>query len=191
MAAKRSLTLASTGWDLMDRKRNILIREMMELMDRASELQGRIDSTFSQAYQSLQFANITLGICDHIAQAVPLDETVKIHYRSVMGVELPTVSLKSETPKIEYGFAETNSILDDAYTKFHAVKELIRELAEVEISIYRLAYAIKKTQKRANALKNIIIPNLTESCHFITEALEEKEREEFSRLKVLKKTGHA
>ena len=60
------------------------------------------------------------------------------------------------------------------------------ELAEVEGSVYRLAVAIKKTQKRANALNNIMIPKFTATIKFITEALEEKEREEFSRLKVIK-----
>ena len=60
-------------------------------------------------------------------------------------------------------------------------------MAEVEISIYRLAQAIKKAQKRANALKNIVIPDLDNTIRFITEALEEKEREEFVRLKVIKR----
>ena len=44
----------------------------------------------------------------------------------------------------------------------------------------------KKSQKRANALKNIVIPELEETIKFISESLEEKEREEFSRLKVIK-----
>ena len=59
-------------------------------------------------------------------------------------------------------------------------------LAEVENSIYRLAVAIKKTQSRANALKNIIIPRFTGVVKYITDSLEEKDREEFSRMKVIK-----
>ena len=57
----------------------------------------------------------------------------------------------------------------------------------VENSAYRLASNIKKTQKRANALKNITIPTYTERVKSITNALEEKEREEFTRLKVIKR----
>lgn len=57
----------------------------------------------------------------------------------------------------------------------------------MEISIYRLAEAIRKTQKRANALQNIVIPGYDSAIRFISEALEEKEREEFSRLKVIKR----
>ena len=186
MAAKRSRTLAATGYELMDRKRNILIREMMALMDTAKEVQSQIDTVFAEAYASLQTANIHLGICDRIAEAVEVDDTLTIQYRSVMGVELPHIPDQSPPPRPEYGFAVTSSALDDCYIKFHKVKDLVRRLAEVETSIYRLAVAIRKTQKRANALQNIVIPGFDQTIRFITDALEEKEREEFVRLKVIK-----
>ena len=64
--------------------------------------------------------------------------------------------------------------------------KIIKELAETENCIYRLAYAIKKAQKRANALQNIVIPGLDSEIARISDALEEKEREEFVRLKVVK-----
>lgn len=186
MAAKRSRALALTGYELMDRKRNILVREMMDLMDDASRLQSRIDTVFQDAYAALAQANIRLGVCDKIADAVELDGSVEIQWRSVMGVELPHIPDRSPPPRPEYGFASTSSALDDAYLKFHRVKALTREMAELETSIYRLAQAIKKTQKRANALKNIVIPGFDQTIRVITEALEEKEREEFVRLKVIK-----
>ena len=187
IAVKRTLTLAQLGFDLMDRKRNILIREMMGLIDTATALQSRIDVTFSEAYEALQSANITLGICRELADNVPVDSSVNLRFRSVMGVELPSVSAKSEFAGVPYGFAFTDSAFDRAVVCFVSVKKLISEMAEVETAIYRLAFAIKKTQKRANALQNIIIPTLSGNVKFITEALEEKEREEFVRLKVLKR----
>lgn len=82
----------------------------------------------------------------------------------------------------------TNSYLDNAYICFNETKKLTVVLAEIENSIYRLAVAIKKTQKRANALKNIIIPKYEAQVRFISNSLEEKEREEFSRQKVIKST---
>ena len=187
MAAKRSRALASTGYELMDRKRNILVREMMGLMDTAKEVQEQIGVVFAEAYAALQLANIKLGICDRIAQAVDVDDTVEIQYRSVMGVEIPRLPDRTPPPRPEYGLGSTCSALDDAYLKFHRVKVLVRELAEVETSIYRLADAIRKTQKRANALQNIVIPDFDRTIRVITDALEEKEREEFVRLKVIKR----
>lgn len=186
IATKRSLELAATGYELMDRKRNILVREMMGLIDRATELQSQIDTVFTEAYDALQLANISLGICDRLAEAVDVDNSIQLRARSVMGVEIPTVITDQSPVRMQYGLAGTDSALDDALVKFTRAKELCRQLAELENTIYRLASAIKKTQKRANALKNIVIPDYTETVKLITEALEEKEREEFARLKYIK-----
>lgn len=188
IATKKSLELARVGFDLLDRKRNILVREMMSLIDRASEIQNRIDSTYSSAYLALQKANISLGICDELSSTVPVDNSVKLSYRSVMGVEIPIVSISDDNKlDVHFGLYSSNSMLDRAYLKFIEVKKLTTDLAEIENSVYRLANSIKKTQKRANALKNIIIPRFEQTVKFITDALEEKDREEFSRLKIIKK----
>ena len=187
LATKKSLALSRTGFELLDRKRNILIREMMALIGRAAKIQDKIDGTYEEAYAALQRANITLGICDELSRTVPIDNNLNVAYRSVMGVEIPMVSLDTVSVPIPFGLDASNIVLDNAYNKFSEVKRLTAELAEVENSVYRLADAIKKTQKRANALKNIMIPRFEMTVKTITDALEEKDREEFSRLKVIKR----
>ncbi len=187
IALKKSLVLARTGYELLDKKRNILVREMMTLIDRASEIQARIDVTYSKAYLALQRANIEMGYIDDIARTIPEEQSLRLSYRSVMGVEIPIVTIDTEEqPRLHYGLQSTTPAFDEAYICFREVKLLTADLAEVENSVYRLADAIKKTQKRANALKNIMIPRFEESVKFISDALEEKDREEFSRLKVIK-----
>ncbi len=186
ISMRKSLDLARLGYELMDRKRNILVREMMQLIDQANVIQSSIDSTYAVAYAALQKANITLGICAELAQSVPLEEGLAIDFKSVMGVEIPLVSLEGSTPPLPYGLEKSNSLLDEAYLHFDEVKRLTTQLAQIENSVYRLANAIKKTQKRANALKNIMIPTFESNVKYITEALEEKEREDFSRLSVIK-----
>lgn len=187
LAVKKSLQLSRTGFELLDRKRNILIREMMTLIGRAAKIQDKIDSTYDEAYKALQKANITLGICGELSLTVPVENSLNVAYRSVMGVEIPMVSINPKNPPVPFGLNSTNIMLDDAYKKFNEVKRLTAELAEVENSVYRLADAIKKTQKRANALKNIMIPRFESTVKIISDALEEKDREEFSRLKVIKR----
>jgi len=188
MATQKSLSLAKLGYELMDRKRNILVREMMQLVDEAKEVEGTINEAYKKAYASLQKANITLGLCSDYARTVPLDETLKVDYKSVMGVEIPQITLGEQDMKNYYGFDTTNSYLDEAYFNFNEAKKLTVKLVETQTSIYRLADAIKKTQKRANALNNIMIPRFTQTVKFISEALDEKEREDFTRLKVVKST---
>lgn len=185
---KRSLKQAILGYELMDRKRSILVREMVALTDEARELRSVIDSTFSEAYSALQYANITLGVVSTMADNVPIEESLSLSSRSVMGVELPKVVAKIEPPAEPcYPMKGTSSEFDKAYICFNKVKEITVRLAELENSVYRLAVAIKKTQKRRNALKNIMIPKFERQVRFITNALEEKEREEFSRQKVIKR----
>lgn len=188
MSAKKSLALAKIGYSLLDRKRNILVRETMGLIDSAKDIQGQIDQSFQEAYKALENANITLGLCDELASAIPIENGLSISSRSVMGVEIPTVTLDPTSQmKNYYGFYSTNSLLDEAYFKFDRVKKLTAQLLEIENSVYRLASAINKTQKRANALKNIVIPRFKSQVSTISESLEEKELEEHSRLKMIKK----
>lgn len=187
--AKNSLELSKQGYELMDKKRNILIRELMDLIAEATDLQEEIDATFTNAYRALQKANIQMGIheVEQISLGVPVEDSIRIKRRSVMGTEIPKVEYEEKDVKPAYSFYHTKMSIDEACQQFEKVKRLTIRLAEVENSAYRLAYNIKKTQKRANALSNITIPRYERLTKEIQEYLEEKEREEFTRLKVIKK----
>lgn len=189
MNTKKSLALAKNGYELLDRKRNILIREMMTLIDHANTIQEKIDTAYEEAYFALQTANITNGFCEDISQSIPIENGLHLDSRSVMGVEIPILTMDEHVNHnyMHYGTRTTNSAVDKVYILFTKVKDLTVELAEIENSVYRLADSIKKTQKRANALKNIMIPRFEETEKFISDALDEKDREEFSRLKVIKR----
>ncbi len=187
MAARRSRVLAANGWELMDKKRNILVRELMERIDQASDLQAKIDEIFDRAYAALSVAAIVSPDCGRAIASVPEDNSVRLRWRSVMGVEIPSVAAdEPSTDVIPYALQGSSSALDEAYRRFSEVKGLLAELAETEIAVYRLAFSIKKSQKRANALQNIVIPGLDEDIARIEQALAEKEREEFVRQKVVK-----
>ncbi|MDE5780821.1 MAG: V-type ATP synthase subunit D [Lachnospiraceae bacterium] len=187
--AKNSLQLARQGYELMDKKRNILIRELMNLIDQAKEIQSEIDKTFSTAYKALQKANIEMGIneVNSFADAVPIEDSIRIKTRSIMGTEIPLVEYDELHGSPVYAFYNTTESLDAAKSNFEKVKILTLKLSIIENSAYRLAHNIKKTQKRANALQNITIPEYEILVKNISDFLEEKEREEFTRLKVIKR----
>ena len=169
--AKNSLALATQGYGLMDKKRNILLKELMDLIDQARDIQSEIDATYVQ----------------EISASVPVENGIRIKSRSIMGTEIPLVQHTPDTLNLSYAYYSTRESLDEARARFEKVKELTIKLSMVENSAYRLANNIKKTQKRANALKNITIPMYETLTRDITNALEEKEREEFTRLKVIKR----
>ena len=162
--AKNSLKLSRQGYELMDKKRNILIREMMELIDQAKDIQTQIDVTFRTAYTALQKANMEIGIAfvQQIACTVPVENSIRIKTRSVMGTEIPLVEYDKTTNTPTYAYYSTKMSLDEAKAAFEKVKELSIRLSMVENAAIRLAANIKKTQKRANSeVKKELSENLT------------------------------
>ena len=186
---KSSLALASQGYALMDKKRNILIRELTGLVEEAKDIQSEINTTYQAAYQALQRANIEMGISNvqDISRTIPLEDSIKLKYRSIMGTDIPLVEWEQKPMTLRYAYNNTRESIDQARLYFEKVKALTIRLAMVENSAYRLAANIRKTQKRANALKNITIPMYSGLVKQISSALEEKDREEFTRLKVVKR----
>ena len=179
MLAKNSLMLAHQGYDLMDKKRNILLKELMGLIDEAKDIQEEIDATFTKAYACLQRANIEHGISkvQELAFTVPIEDSLKMQTRSIMGTEIPHIKYDAKQNDLTYSFSTTHESVDIAREAFREVKELTIKLAEVENSAYRLAANIKEdTEAGQMRLKNITIPMYTNLVHTISNALEEKER---------------
>ncbi len=187
MRLNARMKLATKGYELMDRKRNILVREMMSILNEVKELRKTITTKFKTAYKALQDANITLGIVSDISKSIPVNDGLSIKYRSVMGVEIPKVTHEAEHIRLTYGFGATNTKFDYAYKTLLELRTMIVTLAEIDNATYRLANAIRKTRKRANALNQIVLPQLTSNIKFIKDTLEEKDREAFSRQKMIKK----
>lgn len=190
-AAKKSLDLALLGFELMDRKKNILVREMMSLVEDAANIRKEANECYVKAYRFLRLANTTLGFCESFARSVPVDTSLSMDFKSVMGVEIPVITSEKQPLMPYFGLMASNDYLDKAYVYFNEAKAKTVRLAEIECDVYRLADAVKTTRKRANALNNIMIPKFNADIKAISEALDEKEREDFTRLKVIKSRKEA
>ncbi|WP_347352976.1 V-type ATP synthase subunit D [Acetoanaerobium noterae] len=188
LKSKDALDFSKKGFSLLDKKRTVLIREVMGLVEKANEIQKLVEEKFEEGYRALQVVNMTIGInnVQEIALSIPKDESFEILYRSIMGLEVPTVEYEKKEDHPTYSFYRTNPAMDIAAKKFLEIKYLIYELAEIENAVYKIAMEIKKTGKRANALDKIQIPRYEEAVKYIQDVLEEKEREDFFRLKKVK-----
>lgn len=185
MATKRSLALATQGYDLMDRKRNILWREMMQL-DRPRGIQDRISAAYAEAYEALKKANIMLGSVGGYAAGVPVERGVQLSTRSVMGVELPT--LNSLQPA-------AGAVLRSGINKRHhrcglpqiqRGQDLDRRLAEVEQALSAWPRPSKRPRSAPTPWATCRYPRCKRPSSPSTRSWSEREREEFSRLKVIK-----
>ena len=185
LRTKDNLNLSRTGYNLIDKKRTVLIKEMMQQIEKAKEIQSDVKELFEKAYSVLQEANITMGVrqVQDIALSIDKAEHFDITYKSIMGLDVPTVKYEKQVLRPHYSMYMTGEAIDEAIMIFQKIKSLTYRLAETENTVYKLSIEIKKNQKRANALEKMQIPNLEETVKYISESLEEKEREDFYRLK--------
>ena len=188
IASKNALLLAEKGYDLLDKKRTVLIKEMMDLNKNAKKLQAEIEEKFAASYGELVEATISMGALSlkEMGEAAPNEKEYEIISRSVMGLELPKIKYGKAEVKADYSLHKSNAAFDRAKINISEILPVIYELAEIETSVFRLANEIKKTAKRANALDKIQIPKYKHIIREIEDILAEKEREDFFRLKKVK-----
>ncbi|MDO4987976.1 MAG: V-type ATP synthase subunit D [Synergistes sp.] len=185
----RDMAMAQSGHDLLDQKRQVLMMELVRYIASAKEIQEDVATVFKEAYDELQKANISLGIdtVEDISESVSVTSDITVRLHSVMGVEIPDVDPLSANIEPCYSLCGSTGAMDCAYAAFRKVMVLMARLAEVETSVYRLAVQIRKTHRRVNALEKVVIPRGKEDIRFISDVLEEGEREDFTRMKLAQK----
>lgn len=121
----------------------------MDLIDEARTIQEEIDTTFTYAYECLQRANIENGISnvEMLAYTVPIENSITIQTRSIMGTEIPHVKYMPDAGKPTYSFSTTRESIDKAREAFRKVKDLTVKLSMVENAAYRLAGNIKRRRR--------------------------------------------
>ena len=183
------LKFATLGHELLDQKRSILVVELLTLVDQAVEYQRRVDKALANAADSMQHTVMEMGRLRvaNLFGAVTIDSSIELSDRKVMGVRLPRV----ETTFVENGpyFSPEGTTLsvEDTLSAYQEALRLMGRLAELKVSIMRLAREVKKTIRKVNALEKIVIPELHETLAYTRGRIEEAERESFMLMKQVKK----
>jgi len=186
---KRSTQVATMVQKILDDKRKVLLKNIEEMITEAQKTRGGIWDPLQDIYQSVNESYLALGTntVDSVAESTPPVMEVDVHVRRVVDVKIPALSVtEKDTKSMPYGFADTNSSIDRAAKQIKELMPKICKAAEYENSIFSLAKALEKTQKLLNALENVIIPQYQQKIRFILSTLEEREREEFAKLKKVK-----
>ena len=188
MRLKDNLRLSKQGRDLLEKKKIILNMEKIKYVKKAKEKKEELDIALQKAYQSYIKAVIETGVDNliDISNGMSFDDVLDIKYKTIMGVEIPSIVYKSKKAMLNYSLYDTTSSVDKTIIDFNKVKDLIIEYAELSNTIIRLEKSIEKVSKRSNALGDMIIPQTEKNISEIQDILEEREREEFTRLKVIK-----
>lgn len=186
---KKTLSLAQSGRDVLERKRDILLRELRSSIFEAEKAREELLESLAKAYQALKEANMAKGpeTIATVASGSNFEANFLLDFKSIMGVTVPIVEFRNQTDvKPDYGFANTSAELDKAFKEFYSILELIADLAKAEGTTFQIANDVRRTQRRVNALNDVLIPMYSNITKQIALVLEEKDREEFVRTKRIK-----
>ena len=186
---RRSLQVAQNVYRILEDKRDILVRRLNELIEEAEEERRKLTEPLMKAYDALHESLLSMGPLrlQSIAANVPETVSVKVKSRTIIGINVPVVEMEGGRIGLTYGFADTSVSLDETANMFRELVGTVCKAAELENAIFRLAEELKKTQRLLNALEHVVIPRYKNSIKFISMTLEERERDEFVKLKRIKR----
>ena len=192
LARKAQIALASQGHDLLEQKRTALLKEFLRMADTAMERSDALQFAATNARHALARAEAIAGketVCS-AALASRAELPLQVTTTRIMGVKVPYIEQKHVSRSmLGRGFAITDMsiTIDEAASAFESEVEAIIELAEMELRLTRLAEEIQRTSRRLNALEHFLIPRLKAECEFIRIVLDERERADHFRLKLVKR----
>ncbi|WEL19687.1 V-type ATP synthase subunit D [Candidatus Nanohalococcus occultus] len=189
---KERIDLAEGGHDILEKKRDGLIHEFMEIAGDAKEINKELANLYGEATLKLKLAKVYDGEDAIKSSALPIENAPKVSSRTqnIMGVKVPEINAETDVRKNvlerEYGITSSTSRIDSVADKYEELLEKIVEAAETQTRIIKLLEEIKKTKRRVNALEHKVVPELKADLDTVSQALEESEREETFRMKKVK-----
>lgn len=188
MKAKNQLSLINEGYDILDKKRKALIGQYNAKINQRNELNKIVNSCIKDVKKNIKKAIVTTGEdrLKSIALSVPLDESISLKEKKFMQTKIFEIDFDSKKLDLSYSLNLTNSLFDEALLSLNDLKEKVYKLAELDTTIKNLDTEIKKTSKKVNSLEKVQIPNYKAIIKSISSQIEEREREEFSKTKMIK-----
>lgn len=185
---KDELKLLNSGLDILDKSRKALIQAHDSKIKQRDELNEEVNNTIDMVKHNFKKAMVTMGeskLAD-ISKLVPVDNSISLEESDFMQTKVYDINFEPSKLNLSYSFYETNEDFDQAILSFNELKDKIFKLAELDTTINNLDGQIKKTSKKVNSLEKVQIPRLKENIARISSSIEEKEREEFSKTKMVK-----
>lgn len=191
IALKRRMKTAKTGHSLLKMKRDGLMIEFFEVLTKAKTVRKELVESLLKAEQRLNMAKATEGTVaiNSVAYSLQKEPSIQLESRNIMGVVVPKIAADSVQKKMYergYGIIGTSAAIDEAADAYETLLDKVILAAEVETALIRLVEDIDSTKRRVNALEFKVIPDIKDTIKFISMALEEMERDNVVKLKMLK-----
>lgn len=186
--AQDQLALMKQGYDILDKKRKALLQQYKLKIDQRNKLNEEVNNTIKSVHKSIQKAIITVGEegIKEVAGSIPEDDSIELEEISFMQTNMYKIGFKEKKLDLSYSFYSTNALFDDALIALNDLKKKVYRLAELDTTINNLNKEMKKTSKKVNSLDEVQIPKYNDLIKDISSQIEEREREEFSKTKMVK-----
>jgi len=185
---RRELEQAVQGHAILERKRETLLRELWDLFGEVKHTEHEVRERFALAYKVQREARLVMGMdamrFAGLAPAATTDYSIEV--RNVMGVPLPLVNMRLEPLPFPYSPAGINAVFDELRTRWIDAGQILGSWTEINGSVWRVAAELERTQRRVNALENLLIPKYRAAIQRIQVMLDEQERDSFIRTKRVK-----
>lgn len=188
LAVKEQLSIAKDGYELLEQKREILVMELMQMVERVKLLESDIEKQLDRAYPSLRRMFMAVGRdqAERIAKSVSYEYELAEKRVVLAGMTFSTLSVTLPKRRLAYSSLNSFADCDKVMIDFFELLRLLTDMASIRTIVWRLALEVKKTQRRVNALDKQVIPQTHETKVYIESVLEERERENVFVLKALK-----
>jgi len=191
MAIEDRIELSERGHDTLEKKRDGLIMEFMDILDQAQDVRANLEADYEHAQTTIDKARAMEGDVAVRGAAAALKEHPEIttESKNIMGVVVPQIEstrVKKSLDQRGYGVLGTSARIDEAAEAYEDLLESIILAAEVETAMKKMLEEIETTKRRVNALEFKLLPDLKENQEYIEQKLEEQEREEIFRMKKIK-----
>ncbi|WP_311480024.1 V-type ATP synthase subunit D [uncultured Anaerococcus sp.] len=187
--AKDELKLLEVGLDILDKKRKALMNAHDSKIKDRDDLNIKVNETMAKVRHSFNKALASIGEekLENLAGLIPIDNSIKLSTSKFMQTDIAEIEFEEKKLSLSYSFYQTNALLDKALIDFNKLRSDLFKLAELDSTINNLQIEIRKANKKVNSLEKIQIPNKTDLIKNISQSIEEKEREEFSKTKIVKR----
>ncbi|WP_292521075.1 V-type ATP synthase subunit D [Methanoculleus sp.] len=192
LVVKRRMALAERIHRLLSMKLDGMVLELTRLTEQAALHRRELEEKYTGAREMVAVAAMMEGGTGVLLAALSVEAipTYTAGHKNVFGVRLPDlgpVMVKKTLDQRGYGILGTSSVIDDAADAYEDLLEAIITSAELEGGVKRLLDEIERTRRRVNALEFKVIPELTQIRRFIEDQRDEMERQEWTRLRRIKK----
>ena len=186
---KKRIVTARKGYGILNRKREVLVIEFLNLLKQSKESRSVLNDLVQQSYKTVTIASTYVGNfeLEDVAMHMKEAEPVKIRIKNIMGVRIPEITRAQRPQQISFSVLPSSLAVDDISDTFVRATNSIIDVAQREQGLKRLVIEIDKTKRRVNALDYRIIPGMIKQSKYIRMRLEEIDRDTFSALKHVKK----